>query len=235
MFINEFAPDHIINEGPYDPGIFKAVFLAGGPGSGKSYVAGQLLTNTGLRSVNSDEVYEYLAKKQNFDLSDPDRVASDQGQEIRNRAKEISRNRERHYLDGRIGLIIDGTGKDVSKYENMAQKLRAIGYDCMMIFVNTSLEVAQQRNMQRERSVPKEMVEKMWRQVQDNIMGFQQVFGADKFFVVDNSGGLEDPKRKKNFDVVRKNLQNFIDAKPTSRKAKQWIQQQLKDRGATDY
>ena len=135
MFINEFAPDHIINEGPYDPGIFKAVFLAGGPGSGKSYVAGQLLTNTGLRSVNSDEVYEYLAKKQNFDLSDPDRVASDQGQEIRNRAKEISRNRERHYLDGRIGLIIDGTGKDVSKYENMAREKH------LVLFLDRHVEV----------------------------------------------------------------------------------------------
>jgi hypothetical protein len=31
-----------IKEGVYDPGIFKAVFLAGGPGSGKTYVAGGL-------------------------------------------------------------------------------------------------------------------------------------------------------------------------------------------------
>ena len=27
-------------EGVYDPNIFKAFFMAGGPGSGKSYVAG---------------------------------------------------------------------------------------------------------------------------------------------------------------------------------------------------
>ena len=32
----------LLNEGVNDPGIFKAVFLAGGPGSGKSFVASQL-------------------------------------------------------------------------------------------------------------------------------------------------------------------------------------------------
>ncbi len=29
---------HELQEGVYDPNIFKAFFLAGGPGSGKSYV-----------------------------------------------------------------------------------------------------------------------------------------------------------------------------------------------------
>lgn len=235
MFINEFAPDHIIQEGPYDPGIFKAIFLAGGPGSGKSYVANQLLRGSGLKSVNSDTIYEYLAKKQEFDLGDPDKVASDQGQEIRNRAKDLTLSQQEKYLHGRLGLIIDGTGKDVQKVARQSEELKKLGYETMMIFVNTSLDVAQERNKQRERSVPSEMVEKMWRQVQDNIMSFQQVFGAKNFLVVDNSGGLEDPDRKKNFDTVRKNLGMFIDAKPSTRKAKQWIQQSLKDRGATEY
>ena len=109
MFISEFADDHFITEGPYDPGIFKAIFLAGGPGSGKSYVAQQLLRGSGLKSVNSDTIYEYLAKKQEFDLGDPDKVASDQGQQMRNRAKELTLTQQEKYLEGRLGLIIDGT------------------------------------------------------------------------------------------------------------------------------
>ena len=32
----------LLNEGVYDKGILKAVFMAGGPGSGKSFVAKQL-------------------------------------------------------------------------------------------------------------------------------------------------------------------------------------------------
>ena len=79
-----------IEEGPNDPHIFKAVFMAGGPGSGKSYVAGKMLGGTGLKTVNSDEIYEYLAMKQNMDLGDPEVVGSPEGQAIRNKAKELT-------------------------------------------------------------------------------------------------------------------------------------------------
>ena len=83
------------------------------------------------------------------------------------------------------------------------ERLQQMGYDTMMLFVNTSLEVAQQRNTKRQRRTS-DMVTNMWKQVQDNIMKFQQMFGAPNFFVVDNSGGLEDPERKENFDRVEK-------------------------------
>ena len=66
----------------------------------------------------------------------------------------------------------------------------------------------------------------MWEKVQQNIMQFQQVFGAKDFHVVDNSGGLEDPDRAKNFDVVRKEIKTFLDNKNYNRIAKQWLQDQ---------
>ena len=216
-----------IEEGPNDPHIFKAIFLAGGPGSGKSFVSSKMLKGTGLKSVNSDEVYEYLANKENFDLGDPDKVASDQGQEMRDRAKALTNSREKIYLDGRLGLIIDGTGKDVQKVAQMNIKLQALGYDCMMLFVNTSEEVAQERNTMRARSVPREMVSKMWHAVQQNIMKFQQIFGAANFHIVDNSGGLEDPDRKQNFDKVYKNIKNFLDKAPNRPLAKHWMAQNI--------
>ena len=40
----------------------------------------------------------------------------------------------------------------------------------MMLFVNTSEDVAQQRNLERLRTIPKDMVTKMWQRVQQNIM-----------------------------------------------------------------
>ena len=50
-------------EGIYDPNIFKAVFLAGGPGSGKSYVVSKVVSGMGLKVINSDEPFErYLVK-----------------------------------------------------------------------------------------------------------------------------------------------------------------------------
>lgn len=225
MRLHELVQD--MEEGVNDPHIFKAVFMAGGPGSGKSFVAGKMLKGTGLKSLNSDEIYEYLMKKQGLEL-DPDTIASDKGQEIRGIAKSKYDKREGWWLDGRLGLAIDGTGKDLAKVKAANEKLKALGYDTMMLFVNTSLEVAQERNLQRERSLKPELVEELWRQVQDNIMKFQQIFGASNFHVVDNNGGLEDPDRADNFRQVDKSIDKFLNVAPSHRVAKAWIADQKK-------
>lgn len=214
-----------IEEGPNDPHIFKAVFMAGGPGSGKSFVAGKLLKGTGLRTINSDEIYEYMMKKQDLDL-DPETIFSPQGQEIRNRAKEITARKQSSHLDGRLGLIIDGTGKDVDKVSKTNDMLKELGYETMMLFVNTSLDVAQDRNLQRPRSLDPKQVEKMWNDVQQNIMAFQQVFGGSNFIVVDNSGGLEDPQRAKSFNEVEKDIHRFLESPPKMPQAKKWLTDQ---------
>ena len=51
-----------LQEGVSDPNIFKAFFLAGGPGSGKSYVVARTTSPFGMRIVNSDDVVEKLVK-----------------------------------------------------------------------------------------------------------------------------------------------------------------------------
>jgi len=213
------------NEGVNDPHIFKAVFMAGGPGSGKSFVAKNLLGGTGLRSVNSDEVYEFLLKRQGLTLG-PDDIASDKGQEIRGTAKNLTDKRQQNYIDGRLGLIIDGTGKVPELIQKLVNLLKSIGYSVSMIFVNTSLEVAQQRNLERERTLPRDIVANSWNEVQQNLMKYQQIFGADRFHIIDNSGGLEDLDRTKNFDKVYNEVQRFINTPPKHKKALAWIQNQ---------
>ena len=60
----------ILLEGVNDPGIFKAVFLAGGPGSGKTFVVKGLfgipdrlnISHAGLKMVNSDKELKFLLK-----------------------------------------------------------------------------------------------------------------------------------------------------------------------------
>ena len=58
--------ENFMREGVNDPGIFKAFFTAGGPGSGKSYVASRVgagkVSPYGLKIVNSDNQYEKLLK-----------------------------------------------------------------------------------------------------------------------------------------------------------------------------
>ena len=57
-----------LQEGVYDPNIFKAIFLAGGPGSGKSYVVRRTTGGLGMKIVNSDDIYEKMLKDKRFVL-----------------------------------------------------------------------------------------------------------------------------------------------------------------------
>ena len=225
MKINDITKP--VEEGINDPHIFKAVFMAGGPGSGKSFVAKKMLRGTGLKMVNSDEVFELIMNKDGIEMT-PDNVGSDAGQERREKAKVLTMKRKDIFLEGKLGVVIDGTGKDVMKIGKIKDRLEGLGYDSMMLFVNTSLDVAKERNLKRDRSVPEDMVVDMWKQVQDNIMKFQQMFGAPNFYVIDNSGGLEDPARQKNFAKVDRAIDKFLIKPPTKRVARDWIRDNTK-------
>ncbi len=229
MRVNEIISS--VEEGVDDPHIFKAVFMAGGPGSGKSRIANSpILKGGGLRVVNSDDIYEYKMGKEGLDYGDPDVVYSDKGQEIRGRAKEMTAKREQMYLNGRLGVIIDGTGRDVSKIVGAKEKLQQMGYQSMMVFVNTSLDVAQERNLNRERTLKPEEVSRMWNEAQNNMKKYQQIFGEIRFQVVDNNGDLEDPDRKKHFETVQKYVTAFLNTPVTNRHAKEWIENERRNK-----
>ena len=212
-----------IQEGVYDPNIFNAIFLAGGPGSGKSYVVRKTTGGLGLKIVNSDDIYEKDLEKAGLDIGKPEDIFSDEGQAIRLRSKQKTKARQMGWVDGRLGIIIDGTGKDVAKISRQKTLLDQIGYETMMIFVNTSLETAQIRNKERRRTLPEKSVEQMWNNVQKNIGAFQSLFGSKNFIIVDNNDAGEDI-----FNKVFKRIRGLVVKKPTKRQAKQWIANELK-------
>ena len=142
-----------LQEGLYDPNIFKAFFLAGGPGSGKTFVTRGAFGGTGLRVVNSDAAFENALKKNNLSLKMPDSEAEARDM-LRARAKATTDKTMDLSIKGRLGMVIDGTGRDYDKINYQVSLLKQLGYDCYMIFVNTSLEVALERNRRRERTVP---------------------------------------------------------------------------------
>ena len=176
-------------EGVYDPSIFKAIFLAGGPGSGKSFVATKSTSGLGFKLVNSDILFTKMAKDANIDIGNmkldgPDAMIRNA---VRDRAKSLTAKQMDKYVKGRLGLIIDGTGRDFNKIETQRTQLKKIGYDTYMIFVNTSLEVALERNEKRERTVDPKFVKQAWSDVQNNMGKFQTLFGSNYFRIVDNS------------------------------------------------
>ena len=209
-----------LQEGVYDPNIFKAFFLAGGPGSGKSYVVRKTTGGTGLKVVNSDDAFENLLKKAGLSLKMP-KSEEEPRDAVRARAKEITLKRRENYLEGRLGLIIDGTGREADKIIRQHRHLKELGYDTHMIFVNTSLDVALQRNAERPRSVPEPIVVKSWKDVQSNMGTFSQTF-RQGFIVVDNNDAGEDV-----FVKVFKQVKGLLRTKPTSGIAKNWIANEL--------
>ena len=209
-----------LHEGVYDQHIFKAFFLAGGPGSGKSYVVSRTTGGSGLKLVNSDDAFENLLRKAGLSLKMPS-SEEEPRDVVRGRAKEITAKKKANYLEGRLGLIIDGTGREAEKISFQKRQLEELGYDTYMIFVNTSLDVALQRNAERPRSVPESIVTKSWKAVQSNIGKFNNMFRKG-FIIVDNNDAGEEV-----FDEVWKRVRGLLRKKVTNTRAQNWISMEL--------
>ena len=263
--IKETLLEQMIIEGVDDPGILKCVFMAGGPGSGKSFTAMEIFgidkklkssfSHSGLKTVNSDSAFEAGLKKNGINPKDLAKIekedaelwdkitgvgsltgrysrpkpnpktgefirvglASDKfKQSIRGRAKAITDKQKKFYEAGRLGMIIDGTGHVYSKIAKNKKHAESLGYDTYMVFVNTSLEVAQERNKQRERVLPDDLLEKSWKDVQSNLGKFQNLFGGN-FRIVDNT--VYKPIAKQ----VQKAVNTFIRKKVYNPIGKKWI------------
>jgi len=251
--LTEFLTKPFLNEGARDPGIFKAIFLAGGPGSGKSFVAQKLfgipekvnVSKTGLKMVNQDNELELLLKKY-FGTTDidnmPDELFADltgvdkKGKPVdydtsglRKFAKSLSKERLRLYTNGKLGVIIDGTGHNFGKIKRRRKELTDLGYDTYMVFVNTSLKIARERNEKRDRVVPDAIVEKSWEDVQGNLGAFQGLFGGSNFMIVQNNKMLSDSQITKHFKMlVSKGIDTFLKKPIKSKVGKAWLRREKK-------
>ena len=246
FLIKPFLEEDVITEGVNDPGILKAVFLAGGPGSGKGYISKGLfgipkttsVSAYGLKVINQDKELERMLKKYGFgtDLDDmPDEVfrqLTDPDYEdysgLRGYAKDITKQQKLQYMNGRLGMIIDGTGHKYGSILKKKRELEEIGYDCYMVFVHTDLDIAQKRNMERPRKLSPELVETSWNDVQKNKISFQGLFGNNNFMMVDNSKTLGEKAAIKKFDMLmKKGINSFIKRPIKNYRGKKWIERQL--------
>lgn len=241
--LRQLIRETLLKEGVYDPGILKAVFMAGGPGSGKSHTAKLIFgadpnmpmsasTASGLKLVNSDPAFEMLLKKAGISPGDLGSMSDEEFKAVtvgpdspRGKASRLKGKAQSGYMGGKLGIVLDGTGDDLQKIATKKEKLEAAGYDTFMIFVNTSLEVAQERNSNRERKLPEDLVKDIWSDVQENLGGFQGLFGAENLVIVDNTkygpiaGGIESAVNK----FINRPIRN-----PIGRK---WVEQELAAKG----
>ena len=244
----------LLTEGVQDRGIFKAIFMAGGPGSGKSFIKEKLfgipddvnISVGGLKSVNSDKEFMMLLNKYGFDptmLATYERTDKDLfhhlsaptkkgGSGLRDFAQELSKQRMKGYMAGKKGMVIDSTGSNFKKVQGQKELLEKQGYDCYMVFVMTSLETAQKRNKLRaekgERELPSHIVKKSWKAARNNLGGLKAVFGSN-FIRVDNDKHLNDEEARHKFSSLVKGYANKWAGGPIQNPiGKQWVKDQLK-------
>ena len=226
--VEETLPNYmiedLITEGVYDPGIFKAVFLMGGAGAGKSTVVKELGLNAlGLKVVNTDKAFENGLKKAglSLDLRGADFSKVDP---IRKKARDITAKNFDLYLDNRLGMIFDTTATDTSRIKKYKKLLDAIGYESKMIYVNVTLDNAQKRNASRPRKLPPEIIQSEWEKSQKNVKTFRSMFKKD-FVEVMNDDDLDTLVTKAN--KLYSKLLTWTSAFPGNKIATKWREQQL--------
>ena len=227
--------EKLISEGVHDKAIFKAVFLSGGPGSGKDYVLDNTLAGHGLVEINSDKALEFLMDKGNLDkrMPESEREMRDM---VRGRAKSVTELKQRLALLGRNGLIINGTGDDSDKVEKIKKHLEELGYETSMVTVNTADEVSKQRNNERGqrggRTVPEDIRKSKWEGVQANRPKYAELFRGN-YHEFDNSEDLRsaDPKvveaKKNEMLEIFKKIKNFTTKPAKHPNAQTWIANEL--------
>ena len=209
-----------LTEGVYDKHIFKAFFLAGGPGSGKSWVASRTLEGSGMKVINSDAGFERYAIKVGLDLKKMSSFSNFQQRQkefLRQRSKSGTQTQLQYAVDGRLGLILDSTARDIDRIEREKRGLDFTGYDTYMVFVNTTLETALKRNQMRPRSVPDGIVRQSHKQIQANRQKLKNIFGSN-YVEVDNDFDLPHINSE-----VYKKINKLKKKAPSKKAAKDWI------------
>ena len=216
-------------EGRNDPSIFHAVFMAGAPGAGKSYVSDWMALGPqlGYKVINSDMEFTRYMKEAGL-TDDKGAVVLDPKTEfqrsvVRTVAKRHTGSKQSHAMIGRLGLVIDGTGANAKKVMGQKKTLEALGYECAMVYVSIpledSIESDRKRGEEGERTIGPELVTQKYKELDKSIPQLKKAFGK-LFFEIDNT------VREKTPQIIRK-VETFIKkwskTMPKNRAAKTWM------------
>lgn len=185
-------------------GVFKAIFVTGGPGSGKDIIIRESIPEARAVELNANQAYDYLADKQKL--------------------SEKTNDFRREAIRNRGPLIINGPADNIDKINHIKEELEDLGYSTMMVFVNTTNEVSQERNTKLSRMMVESIRYDKWTQAQKNKEIFANSF--DRFIQIDNTGSLESIEE----DITKTylNINEFIENKAYGDISLSWLEKRGK-------
>lgn len=210
---------HLV-EGIHDKWLFKAIFLAGGPGSGKTFFKNRLLPN--FKNVDPDRLAELLMRRWDVPF-DVKRNAKQEA--MRAKADELAHIKtlgtmQKNFITGRLPIVVDRTGADYEGLKLHKNKLENLGYETKMIFIRTPVEQAIKRNLSRERKLDTDFVKSYHKRVIENEKKFKALFGND-FYTIDNKEGS-----KIEWNILWKKIARWMEKKVNNSAANNWREQQ---------
>lgn len=211
-----------MDEGVRDPHILKAVYMIGTPGAGKSTISKLLTGSSGLKSVNLDNFHEMWIKKGMIP-----------GGQLRPEDTERSwQNVEKQkslWKSERLGMLIDGSGRNLDGIQKTYMALDKMGYDQACVLVHIPAEEAIKRAEGRAakqasehgvgRSVPHDFIRSVDSQIRKNIPALRKIFG-NNFIMVENMG---DPRSNPEVGEASRRVTSFLNGPLRNPVAQQYL------------
>jgi cytidyltransferase-like protein len=180
-------------------GQFKAIFLTGGPGSGKDIIIREAIAESNICELNFIQVKECLYDKQ--------------------RLSERTNNYRRESIRNRGPLIINGPADDFKSISYIKEELEELGYETMMIFVATTNETSKERNSFLTRMMTESIRQDKWTNSHNNIQNFNETF--DTFITFDNTGCVN--SKEEDINYVYQHTNAFIDSITVNETSENWF------------
>jgi shikimate kinase len=193
-----------ISESINDKGKFKAIFIIGLPGAGKSYTITHLSGSIAPKIVNSDRATEFFIRKYGYKLGLSFENYKDQ-------TKLLTKKSLKNYLNSMLPLFVDSTSGNLSQIQHRMGILESIGYDVGVIYIktnlHTALERAEKRNAKGGRQVDMEFIKQVNKESDENA---EYLKAKTHFFkeIENNSESIDNQV----FEKVFKSCQSFLNS-----------------------
>lgn len=181
-------------------GLFKAIFVTGGPGSGKDVIIREAIAESKAVELNSVQAFELLMDKQKLS----EKTTDYRREAIRNRGP----------------LVINGPADDHTRIITIREELEEFGYETVMVFVDTTNEASKERNEKLTKSISESVRYDKWQLAQTSKEAYRQNFS--NFIDFNNSSTFE--SIQEDITDTYEKINRFIEDKNYNEIAFSWLE-----------